>query len=66
MVSQRDLTMYLVAIKSVYSRIGEGSICIINDVPDRGSPETMVIISAFPRWKIAEAIAFSARLEFRT
>ena len=23
------------------------SICIIKDVPDRGSPETMVIISAF-------------------
>src|SRR5579864_3844319 len=31
MVSQRDLTMYLVAIKSVYSQVGEGSICIIND-----------------------------------
>ena len=31
MVSQRDFMMYLVAIKSVYSRIGEGRICIIND-----------------------------------
>ena len=31
MVSQRDLTMYLVAIKSMYSQVGEGSICIIDD-----------------------------------
>ncbi len=31
MVSRRDVIMYLVAIKSVYSRIGEGVICIVND-----------------------------------
>jgi hypothetical protein len=31
MMSERDLVMYLVAIKSIYTRIGEGSIHIIND-----------------------------------
>lgn len=31
MVSQRDLIMYLVAIKSLYRHIGEGTIYIIND-----------------------------------
>jgi len=31
MVSQRDLIMYLVAIKSLYRNIGEGTIYIIND-----------------------------------
>lgn len=31
MVSHRDLLMYLVAIKSVYTKVGEGLISIIND-----------------------------------
>ena len=31
MVSHDDLLMYLVAIKSLYARIGEGSIAVIND-----------------------------------
>ena len=31
MVSHRDILMYLVAIKSVYPKIGEGTVCIIND-----------------------------------
>ena len=31
MVSQRDLLMYLVSIKSIYTKISEGTICIIND-----------------------------------
>ncbi len=31
MVSHDDLLMYLVAIKSLYGRIGEGSIAVIND-----------------------------------
>ena len=31
------------------------SICIISDVPERGSPETIVIISAFQEMEIAEA-----------
>ena len=31
LVSQRDLIMYLVAIKSVYRQVGEGTIHVIND-----------------------------------
>ena len=31
MVSHDDLLMYLVAIKSLYARVGEGSIVVVND-----------------------------------
>ena len=31
MVSHRDLVMYLVAIRSLYAQIGEGTITIIDD-----------------------------------
>ncbi len=42
MVSERDLIMYLVAIKSIYRQIGEGQICILNDGSLR--PESVALL----------------------
>ena len=42
------------ALRSPSERTGippASSICIISDVPDRGSPETIVIITAFRETK---------------